>query len=122
VNGSKAKGLMQVNATQDGQVGIVVVAEDVKPSGEREAYAVWLTDARRKAYRIGFEGKDVGARGAADGTLALSGPSRDVDPARFTRALTQYDRLVVSLETSDRATKPASVVLQGSLKRLQGGD
>lgn len=120
VGGSKAKGLMQVNVAQDGVVGIVVLAQGVKPSGRGQAYAVWLTDARRTAMRIGFENKESSGRGAADGTLALSGPSADVDRATFTRALTQYDRLVVSLETSDRATRPASVVLRGSLKPLQG--
>ncbi len=122
VGDSKAEGLMQVNANQAGQVGIVVVARDVAPSGRGEAYAVWLTDARRKAFRIGFEAKDGGARGAPAGTLAFSGPSPDIDPAKFTRALTRYDRLVVSLETTDKGAEPAAVILRGSLRRLQGGD
>ncbi len=122
VGGSKAEGLMQVNATQAGQVGIVVVARDVEPSGQGEAYAVWLTDSRRKAFRIGFEAKDGGAPGTPAGTLAFSGPSSDIDPAEFTRALTRYDDLVVSLERSDKGSEPASVILRGSLKRLQGGD
>lgn len=122
VGDSKAKGAMELNATREGQVGLFVLARGVRPSGPDEAYAVWLTDARRKAFRIGFEAKGEGGSGQPNGELAMSGPSPDIDQKRFTRALTQYDRLVISLETSDAATKPASVVLRGSLKELQRVD
>lgn len=121
VDGSKAEGLMQVNATRQGQLGIVVVARDVKPSPQGKAYAVWLTDARRKAFRVGFEDKQSGGGVGPKGTLAFSGPAPDTDSRRFTRALTRYDRLVISLESSDKTIRPASVVLSGSLKPLRAG-
>lgn len=121
VGASKARGTMQVNVAQNGEVGILVLADRVEPSRPGAAYAVWLTDARRKPLRLGFEAKASGER-SPSGSLAVAGPSTEIAPATFARALTRYDQLVVSLETSDRTTSPGPVVLRGSLKKLQGED
>ncbi|HEX8101544.1 MAG TPA: sigma-70 region 4 domain-containing protein [Solirubrobacteraceae bacterium] len=114
VGGSKAEGLVQINETAQGQVGFTLVARNVEPNSERDAYAVWLTGKGRKPMRLGFA-----ARVGEDRTLATSGPEQKTDPQAFVRGLTRYGQMVVSRETSDQVTEPTTVVLRASLKPLR---
>jgi hypothetical protein len=73
----QAKGTMTV-FLQDGRLLFALEAQDVPPSGERAADAVWFTGSGGKARRLGFT-NPVGA----DGRLAIQGPSeRDLEDFR----------------------------------------
>jgi hypothetical protein len=114
VKGSRAEGLVQINAADDGQVGFTLVARNVPANTARDAYAVWLTGTGKPALRLGFA-----QRVGKDGTLATSGPEAKTDAAAFTRGLTTYAQMVVSKETSDSTTKPSRIVLRASLAQLR---
>jgi hypothetical protein len=108
--GGKAKGTMTV-FLQNGQLLFALQAQDVPPSGERAAYAVWFTGAGGKARRLGFT-NPVGA----NGQLGIQGPSAN-DLEEFPQLYAGYEKVVVSRETTESAKRPSSVILSGRLPK-----
>jgi hypothetical protein len=107
--GGNAKGTMTVYL-QDEQLLFALEAQDVPPSAEQAAYAVWFTRAGGKPRRLGFT-NPVGA----DGRLGIQGPS-EKDLADFPRLYATFERVVVSEETED-AKRPTKVILSGKLPK-----
>jgi Sigma-70, region 4 len=110
--GGQAKGTMAL-FIQDKQLLFALEAQDVPPSSEGSAYAVWVTAPGKKARRLGFT-DPVGT----DGRLGIQGPS-EKDLAAFPKLYATYERVVVSKETTEDAKRPSSVILTGKLR--QGG-
>jgi hypothetical protein len=106
--GGKAKGTMTVYL-QDGRLLFAIEAQDVPPSREGAAYAVWFVGPGDKARRLGFT-NPVGN----DGQLGIQGPS-EKDTDAFPRLYASYERVVVSQETTEDATRPSKVILSGKL-------
>jgi len=115
-DGSNAEGLVEVTATQAGEVGFTLVARNMRTTrAGRSAYGVWLVDEGKPAVRLGF-----GAVQANQGnTLAVQGPEPALEQTVFTRGLTTYSRVIVSRETSSEAIEPTRPVLRGSLAELR---
>jgi Sigma-70, region 4 len=111
-SGGKATGTMSLYL-QDGQLLFALAAQDVPPSGDRSSYAVWFTGPGAKARRLGFT-NPVGA----DGRLGIQGPS-DKDLAAFPKLYATYERVVVSEETREDASRPGNIVLSGRLPKGQ---
>jgi len=104
----EAKGTMAL-FIQDKQLLFALEAQDVPPSSEGSAYAVWVTAKGKPARRLGFT-DPVGT----DGRLGIQGPSED-DLKAFPKLYATYERVVVSRETTDSAKRPGSVILTGKL-------
>jgi hypothetical protein len=83
--------------------------ENLPPSSQSSAYAVWLTGPGGKARRLGFT-NPVGE----DGKLGIQGPS-EKDVADFPRMYATYANVVVSQESSEDAKRPTRIVLTGKL-------
>ncbi len=94
---------------QGDQLQFQLQGENLPPSSEQAAYAVWLTGPGSKARRLGFT-SPVGA----DGALGIQGPS-EKDLAAFPQLYATYERVVVSQERSEDAKRPTRVVLSGKL-------
>jgi hypothetical protein len=106
--GGKAKGTMTVYL-QGEQLLFALQGENLPPSSENAAYAVWLTGPGSKARRLGFT-NPVGE----DGKLGIQGPS-EKDLANFPRMYATYANVVVSQERTENAERPSNVVLTGKL-------
>jgi hypothetical protein len=106
--GGKAKGTMTVYL-QSEQLLFALQGENLPPSSENAAYAVWLTGPGSKARRLGFT-NPVGE----DGKLGIQGPS-EKDLANFPKMYATYANVVVSQERTEDAKRPSNVVLTGKL-------
>jgi len=106
--GGKPKGTMTVYL-QDGQLLFALQGQDLPPSSEQAAYAVWLTGPGDKARRLGFT-DPVGD----DGQLGISGPGEN-DLDAFPQLYATYEKVVVSQERDENAKRPSAVVLSGKL-------
>jgi hypothetical protein len=100
-----AEGQMTVYL-QDGALQFAIQAVGLPGEGTKP-YAVWLQKGDRYR-RLGF------ANGGEDGSLAVGGPSEDLQ-GDFPQLYATYDKVVVSQETTDTATAPTRVVLSGRL-------
>ena len=107
-NGGKAKGTMTVYL-QGEQLLFALQGQNLPPSSDTAAYAVWLTGPGDKARRLGFT-SPVGA----DGALGIQGPS-DKDLQAFPQLYATYEKVVVSRESAEDAKRPTEVVLAGKL-------
>ena len=111
-DGGEAKGRVIVFAAQSGDVAFNLTGTDVPPTGEGEAYGVWLVGGEQNHF-LGF------APPVDDsGKLATSGP-REEDADNLATWLASAESLVVSTETEEGATEPGPVVLEASI--AQGG-
>ena len=108
--GGKAKGTMTVYL-QDGQLLFALEAQDVPPSREGAAYAVWFVGPGDQARRLGFT-NPVGD----DGQLGIQGPSQN-DLEEFPKLYATHERVVVSQETTEEAKRPSRVILSGKLPK-----
>jgi Anti-sigma-K factor rskA, C-terminal/Sigma-70, region 4 len=106
--GGKAKGTMTVYL-QGEQLLFALQGENLPPSGQNDAYAVWVTGPGDKARRLGFT-NPVGQ----DGKLGIQGPSQK-DLADFPKMYATYANVVVSQESSEDAKRPTRIVLTGKL-------
>jgi hypothetical protein len=107
--GGKPQGVMAVYVQQDGlrfQFG----AQDLRPHGNNAYYGIWLTGKGGKAHRLGFATADD------NGTLVVQGPS-EREYKTFPKLYASYEKVVLSRETTDKATKPTAVVLVGKLPK-----
>ena len=94
---------------QGEQLLFALQGESLPPSGQNDAYAVWLTGPGDKARRLGFT-NPVGQ----DGTLGIQGPSQK-DLGNFPKMYATYANVVVSQESSEDAKRPTRIVLTGKL-------
>ncbi len=108
--GGKARGTMTV-FLQDGSLLFALEAQNVPPSGNRAAYAVWFTGPGGKARRLGFT-NPVGE----DGRLGIQGPS-EKDTEDFPKLYASYEKVVVSRETTESAKRPGPLLLSGKLPK-----
>jgi Sigma-70, region 4 len=108
--GGKTKGTMTL-FLQDGQLLFALEGQNVPPSSERAAYAVWFTGPGDKARRLGFT-NPVGD----DGRLGIQGPS-EKDIEDFPKLYATYEKVVVSRETTEDAKRPGPVILSGKLPK-----
>jgi hypothetical protein len=108
--GGKAKGAMTVYL-QDGRLLFALEAQDVPPSRQGAAYAVWFVGPGDKARRLGFT-NPVGD----DGQLGIQGPSQK-DLEEFPKLYATRERVVVSQETTEDAKRPSRVILSGKLPK-----
>jgi len=108
--GGKAKGTMTV-FLQDGRLLFALEAQDVPPSHQGAAYAVWFVGPGDQARRLGFT-NPVGA----GGQLGIQGPSQK-DVEEFPKLYASYERVVVSQETTEDAKRPTNVILSGKLPK-----
>jgi hypothetical protein len=108
--GGKTKGAMTVYL-QDGQLLFALEAQDVPPSRQGAAYAVWFVGPGDKARRLGFT-NPVGD----DGQLGIQGPSQK-DLEEFPKLYATRERVVVSQETTEDAKRPSRVILSGKLPK-----
>ena len=100
-----AQGQMTV-FLQDGALQFAIQAVNL-PGGGTKPFAVWLQKGDEYR-RLGF------ANGGQDGSLAVGGPSEDLQ-GDFPQLYATYDRVVVSQETTDSAGEPTRIVLSGRL-------
>jgi hypothetical protein len=106
--GGKAKGTMTVYL-QGEQLLFALQGENLPPSSDNAAYAVWLTGPGAKARRLGFT-DPVGE----DGKLGIQGPS-EKDLGDFPKMYATYANVVVSQESTEDAKRPSRIVLTGKL-------
>lgn len=106
--GGDAKGTMTVFLQGD-QLLFALEGENLPPSSQNSAYAVWFTGPGGKARRLGFT-NPVGD----DGKLGIQGPS-EKDVAGFPKMYATYANVVVSEESSENAKRPTRIVLTGKL-------
>jgi hypothetical protein len=115
LGGSKAAGLMRLVRGDDGKVRFAIAAEKVPANQGREVYAVWFTKSGAKPRRLGFAQTQVGK----DGVLTTGGPQKR-DENAFPSWFATYDKILITRETSARATKPGPAVLEGTLPGAAG--
>jgi hypothetical protein len=107
--GGKPQGIMAVYVQQDG-LSFQFGAQNLRPRGNNAFYGIWLTDANGKAHRLGFATADD------KGTLIVQGPS-EAEYKTFPKLYSSYEKVVLSRETTDKATQPSGVVLVGKLPK-----
>ncbi len=89
------------------KIGIVLVAEGLTPTA-KNAYGVWLYNSQTGAgHFLGFYDHQVTDTGSTKGELEVETPEL---PANAT----QYNELLLTLETAENPTKPGTIVLQGT--------
>jgi hypothetical protein len=101
--GKKPLGVANV-VTQSGQRGIALVGQDVPPTNNKFAYAMWLENSPSDAKRLGFFGA-VTKNGRLQGFV--------IAPSDFGR----YAKLIVTRETQRNPKVPGPIVLSGNLKQ-----
>jgi Sigma-70, region 4/Anti-sigma-K factor rskA, C-terminal len=106
--GGKASGTMTV-FLQGERLLFALQGENLPPSSQNSAYAVWFTGPGGKARRLGFT-NPVGE----DGKLGIQGPS-EKDVAAFPKMYATYANVAVSQETTENAKRPTRIVLTGKL-------
>lgn len=109
-NGSQAAGIMRLIPGNRGKVQFALAAQNVPANKNNEVYAVWFTRNGVKPIRLGFAQAQVGS----DGVLTTAGPQKG-DETKFPRWFATYNKVVVSRETSAKASKPGPAVLEGTL-------
>jgi hypothetical protein len=90
--------------TQQGQRGIALVGQDLPPTNNKFAYAMWLENSPSDAERLGFFGA-VKKNGRLQGLV--------IAPTDFGN----FSKLIVTRETARNPKVPGPVVLQGDLKK-----
>jgi hypothetical protein len=100
-SGGKAKGIAEVLREQ-GKDGLAIVATGLAANTSHNAYAVWLSSSSGASHLLGFVSPGVGSNGRLQTAGAL--PSN----------ASQYNKLLVTLETKATPTSPGHVVLQGT--------
>ena len=101
--GKKPLGVANV-VTQSGQRGIALVGQDVPPTRNKFAYAMWLENSPSDAKRLGFFGA-VTKNGRLQGFVLA--------PSDFSK----FSKLVVTRETQRNPKVPGPLVLSGALKQ-----
>jgi hypothetical protein len=101
--GKKPLGVANI-VTQQGQRGIALVGQDLPPTSNKFAYAMWLENSPSQAKRLGFFGA-VKKNGRLQGFVLA--------PSDFA----SYSKLVVTRETARNPKVPGPVVLSGDLKK-----
>jgi hypothetical protein len=101
--GKKPLGVANV-VIQQGQRGIALVGQDVPPTRNKFAYAMWLENSPSDAKRLGFF-PAVTKNGRMQGFV--------VAPSNFAN----YSKLIVTRETQRNPTVPGPIVLSGNLKQ-----
>ncbi len=109
-SGSQAAGIMRLIPGNNGKVQFALAAQNVPANKNREVYAVWFTRQGAKPIRLGFAQAQVGK----DGVLTTAGPQKG-DETKFPRWFATYSKVLVTRETSAKATKPGPAVLEGTL-------
>jgi Sigma-70, region 4 len=96
-------GIVQVIRV-DGVVGVALDAQGLPPNTAHNAYAVWLYNSASSFKFVGFVQTRVGKSGkvATEGTLPSGASS--------------YHRLLITLETQQKPTRPGEVVLSGRFR------
>jgi hypothetical protein len=90
----------------DGKLGLVLVAEGLA-ANTKNAYGVWLYNSKTGAADfLGFYNDQVTSTGKTKGALT----AEKLLPADAT----QYNELLLTLETAESPTKPGTIVLQGT--------
>jgi hypothetical protein len=107
-SGGKPKGTMTVYL-QGEQLLFALQGQNLPPSSETAAYAVWLTGPGDKARRLGFT-NPVGE----NGELGIQGPGEN-DLDAFPQLYATHERVVVSQERTEDTKRPTNVVLTGKL-------
>ena len=107
--GGKPQGVMAVYVQQDG-LSFQFGAQNLRPRGNNAYYGIWLTGKGGKAHRLGFATADD------NGTLVVQGPS-EREYKTFPKLYASYEKVVLSRETTDKATKPSAIVLAGKLPK-----
>jgi hypothetical protein len=110
-----AAGLMRLVRGSDGKVRFAIAAEKVPPNKGSEVYAVWFTKAGAKPRRLGFAQTQVGS----DGVLTTGGPQKR-DESAFPTWFATYEKVLVTRETTAKATRPGPAVLEGALPGAAG--
>jgi hypothetical protein len=110
-----AAGLMRLVRGSDGKVRFAIAAEKVPPNKGREVDAVWFTKTGTKPRRLGFAQTQVGN----DGVLTTGGPQKR-DESAFPTWFATYEKVLITRETSAKATTPGPVVLEGTLPGAGG--
>jgi hypothetical protein len=90
--------------TQQGQRGIALVGQDLPPTSNKFAYAMWLENSPSDSERLGFFGA-VKKNGRLQGFV--------IAPKDYGN----FSKLVVTRETARNPKSPGPVVLQGDLKK-----
>ncbi len=110
--GGELAGVAQI-AEQGGQRAVILGAQGFEPARQDPPrfYAVWLYKSQDKARRLGFPDPQPGRRGRMTTSFAYP---RDAD---------QFDRLVITQETSANPRQPGQILLTGPLEGtpVQGG-
>ena len=89
-----------------GKLGLVIVAEGLA-ANTKNAYGVWLYNSKSGAAKfLGFYSQQVTSTGSTKGDLE----AEDALPSNAT----SYNELLLTLETSEKPTKPGTIVLQGT--------
>ncbi len=89
-----------------GKLGIVIVAEGLAANA-KNAYGVWLYDTKSGNGKfLGFYSQQVTSTGKTKGELE----AEDALPADAT----SYNELLLTLESTEKPTKPGTIVLQGT--------
>ncbi len=98
---AKAVGIAQV--VQAGSTKAVVIrASGLAPNTRHNAYAVWLYNSAKSAFRLGYVKPGVGSNGALETAGGLP------------KSASGYKQLVVTLQDGP-SSKPGKIVLQGTL-------
>jgi hypothetical protein len=89
-----------------GKLGVVLVAEGL-PANTKNAYGVWLFNSMTGGGKfLGFYSQKVTGTGKAKGELEAE--------VALPSGATQYNELLLTLETAEKPTKPGKIVLEGT--------
>lgn len=83
-------------------IGIVIVAQGLKPNAHGNAYAIWLYNSASRAYRLGYVKPGVTSNGRMQTAGRLPGTAGS------------YKQVVVALQHGP-SSKPGTIVLRGNL-------
>jgi hypothetical protein len=101
-------GLVQI-VNQNGERALAIVGQDLPPSSERAAYAVWLYNSPSQARRLGFP-PPVGEDGRLSGLATLPENAGD------------FREVVISRDSDAEQDRPGRIVLRGELELPAEGD
>jgi hypothetical protein len=85
--------------------GITIVGAGLSANTKRDAYAVWLTNGRRKSKLLGFVNPAVKVNGRLDTAGVLP------------KDAFRYDELLITRETQTKPTAPGVIALLGSFHK-----
>jgi hypothetical protein len=106
-SGSKAAGIAEI-LKEGASDGIAVVAQNVPPNTTKppNAYAIWLYNSAKDAYRLGFVNPGVGSNGKLSTAGGLPSNAK------------RFKQVIVTLETTAHPVTPGAIVLHGVLSGL----